>query len=337
VRGGLPAASAGESGSTFATFQSPLGGGRRAGTRASGQAGQAEHCVVAAALAGVEPQDSATRAYALAVSHEIDTQEHLLGRQHGAQHARQLQFFTQLRFTPTCCAQGSRLGLAFVMGCVLPRLLALARSRVRSPSSPGCGSACLRWHNGVHHAFASDRSCGHAVQRAALLGRVRSCVLTDSVHFRPPLSRAMPQWLLALSCCSVDMGALVLRWTPSSSNSSQCVCPGGRANLGFFVTDLKSSKMPLPVGSKTMTEHPGFRLREKWRGVVHEPAAAPRRSERGGWGEAGQRGPRSRLTMHSPQSEPLKTLGRIRQEVCGFHLRGMWRGVSGARGSGLRV
>jgi len=38
----------------------------------------------------------------------------------------------------------------------------------------------------------------------------------------------------------------------------------------------------LPVGSKTMTEHPGFKLREKWRGVVHEPAAAPRRSEGGG-------------------------------------------------------
>ena len=136
MRGGLPAASAGESGSTFATFQSPLGGGRRAGTRASGQAGQAEHCVVAAALAGAEPQDSATRAYALAVSLEIDTQEHLLGRQHGAQHARQLQFFTQLRFTPTCCAQGSRLGLSLARGWVLP-----TRTRVQVQAGVGSASA----------------------------------------------------------------------------------------------------------------------------------------------------------------------------------------------------
>jgi hypothetical protein len=92
----------------------------------------------------------------------------------------------------------------------------------------------------------------------------------------------------------------------------------------------------LPVGSKTMTEHPGFKLR-----VVHEPAAAPRRSEGGGGEVSGrrpppvsghQRGPRSRLTMHAPQSEPLKTLGQIRQEVCGFHLREKWHGVRSARG-----
>ena len=88
----------------------------------------------------------------------------------------------------------------------------------------------------------------------------------------------------------------------------------------------------LPVGSKTMTEHPGFKLREKWRGVVHEPAAAPRRSEGGVEVSGHHRGPRSSLTMHAPQSEPQKTRGRIRQEVCGFHLREKWHGVSSARG-----
>jgi hypothetical protein len=44
-----------------------------------------------------------------------------------------------------------------------------------SPSSSGCGSACLRWHDGVHYAFASHRSCRHAVQRAALLGLCLRC------------------------------------------------------------------------------------------------------------------------------------------------------------------
>jgi len=54
----------------------------------------------------------------------------------------------------------------------------------------------------------------------------------------------------------------------------------------------------LPVGSKTMTEHPGFKLREKWRGVVHEPAAAPRRSEGGGrsWATFAAREAASRCT-----------------------------------------
>jgi len=100
-----------------------------------------------------------------------------------------------------------------------------------SPSSPDCGSACLRWNDGVHYAFASHRSCRHAVQRAACwafacavgVRGVRACVLTDSVHFRfvpqsltvVTFSRATSQWLIALSCCSVDMGALMLKVDPT--------------------------------------------------------------------------------------------------------------------------